>query len=93
MKMLPEVYADDPDHKFKNWIDLGAGDGGALIRGPSLLTEKMSTTEICPVMRKRLEWRGFTVEGCDFTDLNVQCLFKIRIIGIKRRRNGMLSLC
>merc|ERR1712037_147274 len=68
MKMLPDVYAENPDHKFKNWIDLGAGDGGALIRGPSLMTEKMSTTEICPVMRKRLEWRGFTVEDTDNWD-------------------------
>ena len=60
---MPEAFENNEEFKFQNWIDLGAGDGGALIRGPSMITEKMSTTEICPVMRKRLEWRGFTVEG------------------------------
>ena len=62
-KLMPEAFETNKEFKFQNWIDLGAGDGGALIRGPSMITEKMSTTEICPVMRKRLEWRGFTVEG------------------------------
>lgn len=63
-KFLPELF-DSPDaqkFEFTNWLDLGAGDGGALMRGVKPLAKEISTTEICPVMRKRLEWRGFAVE-------------------------------
>lgn len=63
-KLLPELF-DSPDaleFKFPSWLDLGAGDGGALVRGVRPLARDIFATEICPVMRKRLEWRGFTVE-------------------------------
>jgi len=63
-KLLPELF-DSPEAQsftFDSWLDLGAGDGGALVRGVTPLAKQISTTEICPVMRKRLEWRGFTVE-------------------------------
>ena len=61
----PFELFDSPDaqkFEFTNWLDLGAGDGGALMRGVKPLAKEISTTEICPVMRKRLEWRGFAVE-------------------------------
>ena len=63
-KLLPEIFDTDSaeEFKFENWLDLGAGDGGALLRATENLVSKISTTEICPVMRKRLEWRGFEVE-------------------------------
>lgn len=63
-KFLPELF-DSPNaqnYMFESWLDLGAGDGGALMRGVRPLAKDISTTEICPVMRKRLEWRGFNVE-------------------------------
>ena len=63
-KLLPEIFDTESaeEFKFENWLDLGAGDGGALLRATENLADKISTTEICPVMRKRLEWRGFEVE-------------------------------
>jgi len=62
---------------FESWLDLGAGDGGALMRGVKPLAKEISTTEICPVMRKRLEWRGFGVE-----DVNLWKSKKWKIISM-----------
>ena len=48
---LRKELFDSPDFEnfvFPNWLDLGAGDGGALIRGVSPLAKQISATEICP---------------------------------------------
>ena len=69
-----KIGASVEDHlieepNYKSWLDLGAGDGGALERlGTRQLAEKVMTTEICGVMRKRLAWRGFEVKDTDNWD-------------------------
>lgn len=57
------------ENKYDSWLDLGAGDGGALERlGVKDMANHIWTTEICAVMRKRLEWRGFGVKDVENWD-------------------------
>ena len=78
------TLVDEKAEKYENWLDLGAGDGGALERlGVKVRTlayrifdygyfqdmaSTVWTTEICGVMRKRLEWRGFSIKDVEKWD-------------------------
>lgn len=60
---------DNENQKFETWLDLGAGDGGALERlGVKDMATTIWATEICAVMRKRLEWRGFNIKDVEKWD-------------------------
>ena len=82
------TLVDEKAEKYENWLDLGAGDGGALERlGVKVcifcsvfwpifrcscyfqdMASTVWTTEICGVMRKRLEWRGFNIKDVEKWD-------------------------
>jgi len=63
------TLVDEKQEKYENWLDLGAGDGGALERlGVKDMASTVWTTEICGVMRKRLEWRGFNIKDVEKWD-------------------------
>ena len=60
---------------------MGAGDGGVLDRlGVKEMALDTWATEICSVMRKRLEWRGFKlkdVENWDNQNYDVISMFNL----------------
>merc|ERR1712212_321089 len=63
------TLVDKTEEKYENWLDLGAGDGGALERlGVKEMASTIWATEICGVMRKRLEWRGFNIKDVEKWD-------------------------
>lgn len=66
-RQVDDHQIDEPH--YQSWLDLGAGDGGALERlGARQMAEKVMVTEICTVMKKRLSWRGFEVKDTDHWD-------------------------